>query len=134
MNSDSDRELKWSIAQALQEAFANRDIEGFMRLYADDVKIWHNNDLVEQSRSDNRASLGAFLDMFDALEYSNVKLTLTEDGFVQQHSVRGLLKDGRELLMPAALIVRLRGELISRIDEYLDPAPFFRLVDEQAHD
>jgi ketosteroid isomerase-like protein len=46
-----------------------------------------------------------------------------ESGALQQHVLHGTTTNGKEFAMPACLIVAVDGAHITRIDEYLDPAP-----------
>lgn len=128
MTTSDHRSRAVNIAEAITAAFAKRDIDGFLKVYAPDIAIWHNNDRKTQTYEENRALLAGFMGMFASLEYTDVRRTHTDDGIIQQHVVIGTLPDGRRLEMPACLMLTIRGDRIARIDEYLDPAPFYALI------
>ena len=56
------------------------------------------------------------------MEYGDIHRQPTPTGYVQQHILRGTAPDGTKLEMPACLVVTIKGERITRLDEYLDPA------------
>lgn len=56
------------------------------------------------------------------LRYDDVRIQLTDSGYVQQHVLRGIAPGGSELRAPACLIVTVHDGRITRIDEYLDSA------------
>ena len=56
------------------------------------------------------------------LRYEDVRRVPLDDGFVQQHVLRGTAPDGSPLEVPAMLRVFVNGGQIERIDEYLDTA------------
>lgn len=49
-------------------------------------------------------------------------------GFVVQHTVVMETASGTTISCPACLVVEVRDGLITRIDEYVDPAPFAALA------
>ena len=55
-------------------------------------------------------------------------LVFDGDSVVEQHVVVMTTRSGEEIRCPACLIVQISGRRISRIDEYIDPAPFARLA------
>jgi len=116
------------IAEKITKAFAARSTDMFARLYAEDIVVWHNNDQIAQDKLQNIETLGMFFESFVELEYTQIKRNFLSDGFVQQHIVSGQRADGARLEMPACLIVRIRDGTVCRIDEYLDPAPFYEAV------
>ena len=109
------------------EAFARRffgaveagDTETVASLYHDDVKIWHNYDDVEQSKAENLATLGSIQDRYDAFGYAQARHTDLEGGFLRQHTIE-VSRGGSHAAVPAILRVYVRGERISRIEEYFD--------------
>lgn len=123
-----DRMQSEAIAQAITEAFKAKDADAFVAQYADDIVVWHNNDRQDQDKTENHAFLKGILEMFDSIEYTSIKRDFLDDGIMQQHIVHGVLADGRELELPACLIIRIRHGKICRIDEYSDPAPFHALM------
>ena len=46
-----------------------------------------------------------------------------DGGVLQQHVLHATTTTGKTFSMPACLVIRVDGDHITRIDEYLDPAP-----------
>ena len=130
MSTSDQRSAALNIAEAITEAFARRDIDGFMQAYAPDIAVWHNFDRQTQNSAENRTLLDGFMSLFASLQYTDICRVHTDEGIVQHHLVVGVLPDGRRLEMPACLILTIQDERIVRIDEYSDPAPFFALMAE----
>jgi len=112
----------FDIADRLITAISNGDADAVAALYADDVVIWHNFDGIEQSREANLVVLTWLTQNVDKLRYDDIRRYAIDGGFVQQHVLRGTTRGGAELEVPACLVVRVDGEQITRIDEYLDTA------------
>jgi len=113
------------------EAFADRfigailsgDGDAVLAMYADDATIWHNFDNVDQAPADNVKTLRALHRLIPGFHYDEIRRTVLPDGFWQQHVLRASTPKG-ELSLPAALRVYVRDQRITRLEEYLDPAPF----------
>lgn len=111
------------------DALANRfftavevgDIETITEIYADDVVIWHNYDQIEQGKADNLRTLAFVTRTVAGRSYDEIRRELLDDGFVQQHVLRGTAPGGA-LEVPAMLRVWVANGHITRLDEYLDTA------------
>ena len=112
----------FDIADRLITAISSGDADAVAELYANDVVIWHNFDGIEQSREANLVVLTWLTQNVDKLRYDDIRRYAIDGGFVQQHVLRGTTRSGAELEVPACLVVRVDGEQITRIDEYLDTA------------
>lgn len=119
------------VANALFAAIERRDVDAVAALYTDDAVIWHNFDRVEQPRDQNLAVLAWMTRHVDNLRYTDIQRHVIDGGFVQQHVLRGTAKNGAELEVPCCLVVRVDGEQIARIDEYLDTAHLQALIAQQ---
>ena len=58
----------------------------------------------------------------DGLRYEEMRVQPTPSGYVEQHVLRGTLRDGSTLEVPACLVVTVVDGLITRLDEYIDTA------------
>jgi ketosteroid isomerase-like protein len=110
------------LADRFFAAIMTGDVDAARSIYADDVAVWHNFDMVTQDRERNLRTLGWMHAKTRDLRYTDIDRVVVADGFVQQHVVRGTAPDGTELTIPAMLRVRCAGGRITRLDEYLDPA------------
>lgn len=110
----------FAIADRLFGAIESGDIEALHELYAPDAVIWHNFDDAEQSREQNVRMLGWAVRHLTGMRYTDVRRSVTDEGFVQQHVLRAVNQAGVEIVVPACLVVTVSGGLITRLDEYLD--------------
>jgi len=108
------------LADRLVAAIEAGDVESVAGIYADDVVIWHNTDQVEQSKADNLAVLGWLVRNTASRSYRDIRRSVTDEGFVQQHVLHVEFSDGRAADLPACLVVQVVDERITRLDEYLD--------------
>lgn len=109
------------LADRFVAAVAAGDIATVEAIYADDATIWHNFDQIDQSRADNITSLVGLHRSLTNVRYEEVRRTIVDDGFYQQHVLRATAKNG-ELELPAALRVYVADGRITRLEEYLDTA------------
>ena len=110
------------LGEALMAAISAGDIEALRGIYAPDAVIWHNNDGVEQSVDDNLRVLQWVVRHIGNLRYEDIRRQRTDNGFVQQHVLRGTAPNGQPLEIRACLICRVRDGRITRLEEYLDTA------------
>ncbi|MFD1191589.1 nuclear transport factor 2 family protein [Phenylobacterium conjunctum] len=112
--------------QALADRFFSAieagDIAAVGDCYADDVVIWHNDDKLETDKAANLKVLGGFIRIAPKRSYSDRRMILMENGFVQQHVLIAERADGRRLELPACLVIQVANGRITRLDEYLDSA------------
>jgi len=111
-----------ALADRLVAAIEAGDVDGVASIYADDAVIWHNTDQVEQGKADNLAVLGWLVKNTASREYREIRRSIIDGGFVQQHVLHVELADGRAADLPACLIVHVADDHIVRLDEYLDGA------------
>ena len=98
------------------------DQDAVRACYADDARIWHNNDGVEQTVDENMRVLRWFARTLPNRHYRVVRREALKDGFFQQHVLEATLPDGTAWTMPACVVVKVKDGLIVRLDEYLDSA------------
>lgn len=97
------------------------DIDTVAAIYADDAVIWHNYDQVEQAAVDNLRTLAFVVRTVAGRSYDDISRVVLDDGFVQQHVLRGTAPGG-PLEVPAMMRVWVADGRITRLDEYLDTA------------
>ena len=101
-------------------ALEGGDIDTLREIYAPDAVIWHNDDLIEQSVADNLKVLQGLHRAVSGLRYDIVRRAVLPDGVLQQHVLRGSLRDGTEVELHAAMYLQVRDGHVTRIEEYLD--------------
>jgi ketosteroid isomerase-like protein len=110
------------LADRLVAAIEAGDVERVAGIYADDAVIWHNTDQVEQRPSENLLVLAWLVKHTASREYREIRRSVIDGGFVQQHVLHVEFADGRSADLPACLVVQVADDHIVRLDEYLDGA------------
>lgn len=116
MTADADAEIV-ALAKRFFDCVEAGDIEGLAACYAPDAKIWHNTDGLEQSPADNVATLQGFVSRISSRRYEERRAHAFPGGFVHQHVLRGVRRDGVEVSLPACLVCQVRDGRITRLDE-----------------
>jgi ketosteroid isomerase-like protein len=111
-----------SLATRLFDAIERGDVDGVADCYGADLVVWHNFDGLEQSRADNLKTLAGLIERISERRYEDRRLNVFEGGFVQQHVLTGVRKDGVRVKLPGVLVGTVRDSKIARLDEYLDSA------------
>ena len=96
------------------------DIDTVRAIYARDALICHNDDLIEQSVEDNLKVLAGLHRAVAGLRYDVIRRAVLDDGVIQQHVLRGTLRNGADVELHAAMYLQVRDGHITRIEEYLD--------------
>lgn len=103
-------------------AVTDGDTAALERIYRADVAVWRNYDDAEQTREESLRTLGWLARKAGPLRYTEIRRTVLDDGFIQQHIVE-LGGACAGIRMPAMLRVWCDGESVRRIEEYVDPTP-----------
>lgn len=116
-----------ALADRFFKAIEAGDVETVRSIYAPDAVIWHNSDPLGerdtgQSARENLEVIGKLPQRITSLEYEVFQREATESGFVQQHVLRGRMRNGEAFVMPACIICRVENGRITRLDEYFDPS------------
>jgi ketosteroid isomerase-like protein len=110
------------VAGRLIAAIEAGDFDGFLACYAPGAVIWHNNDNLEQEPATVVKVLGWLRKRVNGLRYEELRVQPTPTGYVEQHVLRGIGRDGSAFEVPACLVVTVVDGLITRLDEYIDTA------------
>jgi len=110
------------LAERLIGAIVAGDVEAVRALYAPEARIWHNYDGLEQTVEENLRVLRWLVRNVAGLRYEQIRRLRTDEGFLQQHVLRGTSPEGRAVELPACLIGTVANGRITRIDEYFDSA------------
>jgi ketosteroid isomerase-like protein len=112
------------IARRFFAAIEAGDLEALAALYAPDMTIWHNIYQIEMSGQQHIDRMRAgFLPRYRNRRYSDIRLILTPEGFVQRHVFNAELESGETVRIPSCLICDVRDGQIVRIEEYLTMSP-----------
>lgn len=116
------------LCKALFGAFENGDEERIRGLCASDMQARQNNNppmdldsLLEFSR--------AVLRVVDDFRYEDAKRSNTATGFVEEHSVRGVLPDGSQLDLAVCVVADVHDGKVCHLREYLDASAASGLIE-----
>ena len=112
-----------AMATRFFDAIEAGDIETMRESFTPDAAIWHNTDELIVTRDQTAATLTGMVARIDAREYADRRLTVFPGGFVQQHVLKGVrTHDGGAVRLPCAIVCKVEGGKITRLDEYFDSA------------
>ncbi len=111
-----------TVANKLFDGIESGNVAVLREVYAPNVEIWHNTDLLVQTVDDNVATLQGFVSRIANRRYENRRLDVFPGGFVQQHRLTGQRKDGQKVELHACIVCKVANGRITRLDEYFDSA------------
>lgn len=112
-----------TMATRFFDAIEAGDIETMRDSFTPDAEIWHNTDELIVTRDQTAATLTGMVARIDEREYADRRLTVFPGGFVQQHVLKGVrTHDGGAVRLPCAIVCKVEGGRITRLDEYFDSA------------
>lgn len=112
-----------ALARRFFDAIEAGDIAAMRASLSDGAEIWHNTDELIVTPDQTAQTLTGMVQRITGIHYADRRLTAFPGGFVQQHVLTGKRRhDGVAVRLPCAIICRVDGGLITRIDEYFDSA------------
>lgn len=112
-----------AIAARFFDAIEAGDIETMRSSFSADAEIWHNTDELVVTRDQTAQVLTGMVARIRDRRYADRRLTAFPGGFVQQHVLTGRrVHDDGAVRLPCAIVCRVEGGLITRLDEYFDSA------------
>jgi len=111
------------LADQLFAAIEQGDEATLEQMFDGDIAVWR----VGSRRDDDKARalrvLHWFIDVTAQRHYEILDRQLFSDGFVQQHILHATGHNGGSIALRVCIVIKLNVDaLISRIDEYFDPA------------
>lgn len=127
--SVTDAEAIADVADRLFEAIEQSDIAMVEQLWNDDVVVWKVADR-ERDRERALRVISWLINRTTDRRYEILDRQLFESGFVQQHILHANGRNGESIAVRVCIVIKLGANgLISRIDEYFDPAEMAPLLD-----
>ncbi|EID13933.1 hypothetical protein MXEN_09634 [Mycobacterium xenopi RIVM700367] len=121
-----------AIAQVADQLFAaieNSDTSAVARLWSDDIAVWRVGASRERDKARALRVIDWFIGATSERRYQVLDRQLFDGGFVQQHILHAVGRGGGSIAMRACIVIKLGANgLISRIDEYFDPADLAPLL------
>jgi len=109
-----------SVCDRLFKAVMAGDFEAVREIYSPDAHIWHNFDGGVQTVEENLETLRWMTGSVAKLRYEEIRRQRTDQGFVQQHVLRGTTKDGKDFELPAVILCTVVDGHVTQLDEYFD--------------
>ncbi|RDH79772.1 nuclear transport factor 2 family protein [Mycolicibacterium moriokaense] len=123
-------DLRSSVAQRLFAAIENGDAAAVEAMWDDDVLVWKSAEPVEQTKKRALRVIFWFMDTTTERRYQILDRQFFDGGFVQQHVLHATGRNGGTISMRVCIVIKLGiNGLITRIDEYFDPAEIAPLLE-----
>lgn len=118
------------VADHLFAAIANSDLPEVEQLFNDDVLVWHSGDTRDSAKDRALRVIDWFIGSTTDRRYEILDRQFFHGGFVQQHILHANGSTGRSIAMRVCIVIKVGADgLITRIDEYFDPAEMAPLLD-----
>jgi ketosteroid isomerase-like protein len=129
-----DVDLRLDVANRLFDAIERGDYATVDGMWADDVLVWHSGDEKDNQRSRALKVIRWFMNVTTTRSYEILDRQFFDGGFVQQHVLRARRPDDVSIEMRVCIVIRVDAKgVITRIDEYFDPADMAPLLYEEKH-
>ena len=121
------------VAGQLFAAIERSDEATLNRLFDDDIAVWRVGARRDDDKERALKVLHWFIGVTTQRRYEILDRQLFPDGFVQQHILHATGRDGALIALRVCIVIKLgvspsSQPLISRIDEYFDPAELAPLM------
>lgn len=118
------------VADRLFEAIENTDIATIEQMWNDDILVWHSSDPADRDKARALRVIAWFINTTRARRYEVLDRRVFDGGFVQQHILHADGRNGRSIALRVCIVIKMGANgLISRIDEYFDPADLAPLLE-----
>ena len=120
-----------SVAERLFSAIEAGDVDAVAAMWSDGVTVWHAGDKRPSEKARAMRVIEWFVSATADRHYDVLDRRFFDAGFVQQHVLHGTARDGTPYSLRVGIIIVVgRDGLITRIDEYLDPADLAPLLNQ----
>jgi hypothetical protein len=117
------------VADRLFAAIERSDETTLTQLFDDDIAVWRVGARRDNDKERAMKVLRWFIDVTTQRRYEILDRQLFPDGFVQQHILHATGRNGALIALRVCIVIKLGvNALISRIDEYFDPAELAPLM------
>jgi ketosteroid isomerase-like protein len=118
------------VADRLFAAIEKGDAAAVEAMWDDDVAVWKSAEPEDQAKKRALRVIFWFMDATTERRYEILDRQLFDGGFVQQHVLHATGRNGGLISMRVCIVIKVGANgLISRIDEYFDPAAIAPLLD-----
>jgi hypothetical protein len=128
-DSGHNQEVIIEVADQLFTAIEQSDVAMLSQLFSDDIAVWRVGARRDNDKERALKVLHWFIDVTTERRYKILDRQLFGNGFVQQHILHATGHNGRSIAVRVCIVIKLGiNALISRIDEYFDPADLAPLL------
>ena len=125
----TDTQSVTDVADRLFGAIENSDIAVVERLFSPDVAVWKSGDVRDNDHARSVRIIAWFVNATVDRRYEILDRQVFDGGFVQQHVLHATGRAGDTIAMRVCIVIKVGADgLISRIDEYFDPAEIAPLL------
>jgi ketosteroid isomerase-like protein len=122
------------VADRLFTAIERGDFAAVERMWSDDIMVWRAGARRDPAKTDDKRRALRVIDWFITAtaerHYEILDRQFFETGFVQQHVLHATGQAGQAVSLRVCIVIRVGPDgLITRIDEYFDPAGIAPLLD-----
>lgn len=116
------------VADRLFGSIERGDYAAVERLWGQNVVVWHSGDEHDNDRSDALKVIRWFIKITTRRSYEILDRQFFDGGFVQQHVLHADGTNGPSIALRVCIVIKVDAGLITRIDEYFDPADMAALL------
>lgn len=117
------------VANRLFDAIERGDHASVEAMWADGVTVWHSGDAEDNDRVRALKVIRWFIRSTTQRSYEILDRQAFDGGFVQQHVLRAEGAGGASITLRVCIVIKVNADgLITRIDEYFDPADMAALL------
>ncbi|BBX48629.1 nuclear transport factor 2 family protein [Mycobacterium cookii] len=110
-------------ADLLFAAIERGDEATVEQMFDDGIAVWRAGSRRDDEKTRALRVIHWFIDVTEKRHYEILDRQLFTDGFVQQHILHATGRNGGLIALRVCIVIKLNADaLISRIDEYFDPA------------
>lgn len=120
-----------SLADRLFGAIETGDLERVAAMWSDEILVWHAGDTRPSAKARALRVIKWLLAETADRRYDVLDRRFFDGGFVQQHRLHGLTRSGTTYSLRVGMVICVgRDGLITRIDEYFDPADLAPILNQ----
>ena len=119
-----------TVADRLFATIERGDVAAVGDMWSDDVAVWKSAEPLDQAKERALRVIAWFIGTTTERRYEILDRQFFDGGFVQQHILHATGRNGGSIAMRVCIVIKVGADgLISRIDEYFDPAEIAPLFD-----
>ncbi len=122
-----------AVADQLFEAIERSDAATVKQLFSPGVAVRKTGDDRDSDRARSVRIIAWFIDSTVERRYQILDRQVFDSGFVQQHILHATGHSGQSIAMRVCIVIKVGADgLITRIDEYFDPAEIALLLPKES--